>query len=715
MPNNNGRPEKRKRLEPSSSHSESESVASFAPLPPAVLLVSLPALLAQPPNHRFYLQSLTLSLSALRICLSMPALSPEIECRAWTGLAEIGMKVIGGGLSQNEEHMWAHGIEAEVEKAVSKGSIIAQKHPSLRAYMHHLALLQAQLSHWQQKSKFARTQIRKLLASFRPTDPPHVIYSAQLAYINLLTTPSPSLYATSVPGQVSFTPPSRSPQDIHAALNILEELETTSKKNEYKRVALLARVLRLRILVAASLWADVPTALKRAEEALGLSYEPKTTPKPHKVQFSTGAEGSTDSVEATFISFDSAFESAMVVHLLMMSVVYYTHIGDAPEASPRLSHLHSLLDSGALDKFPSGVVELPFDNGPPLIIEVTHPRVLFLLGFLVSATAKRDAVGRKPKRKVFASEGLTVWETEVKREISFSLWSGLGDIDEIEQRLARIKADLLCELIAVSTMRSEFDTAEKNIDILIAHTRTYNIFPRFAARIALHHAYLAHALGQSSRALQCYRVAAQVAESGSFVQHAARAGEAAMQIGLQHSRGDVDGGSCLDSQAGLRIAKICRGAGGILEAIGRVIEACLTTEILKAKQHLKQALAIATRAQDNHLRALILALIASHYFHTAGDHAREMLQTCEQLAAGLGAPATKGAPSNNGKGPKQEQPVAIGNAPLGLWIGERFLELYKRAGKESRVQKQMSVNAQLAKAVEDLARRARNPGEDSAS
>lgn len=88
--------------------------APLRPLPPAVLLVSLPGLLAQPPNHHLYPASLNLSLRALRRCLSLPALSPEIECRAWTGLAEIGMRVIGGGFSQHEEHQWAHGIESEV-------------------------------------------------------------------------------------------------------------------------------------------------------------------------------------------------------------------------------------------------------------------------------------------------------------------------------------------------------------------------------------------------------------------------------------------------------------------------------------------------------------------------------------------------------------------------------------------------------------------------
>ena len=50
-------------------------------------------------------------------------------------------------------------------------------------------------------------------------------------------------------------------------------------------------------------------------------------------------------------------------------------------------------------------------------MQVTHPRILFLLTFLVSSAAKRDAVGRRPKRKVFASEGLGCWDVEVSSEL----------------------------------------------------------------------------------------------------------------------------------------------------------------------------------------------------------------------------------------------------------------------------------------------------------
>jgi hypothetical protein len=82
----------------------------------------------------------------------------EIECRAWTALAEIGMRVVEAGFSSvsegeesGEQHIWAQGIEGEVcmwrypslhpsrpmliygplcpqiEQATSKGLQIAQK------------------------------------------------------------------------------------------------------------------------------------------------------------------------------------------------------------------------------------------------------------------------------------------------------------------------------------------------------------------------------------------------------------------------------------------------------------------------------------------------------------------------------------------------------------------------------------------------------------
>lgn len=92
----------------------SQNLSAFRPLPPPILLLALPALLAHPPGHEHYPLSLFLSLRALRTCLEFKTLTPDVECRAWTGLAEVGLRVINSGFTTSGEHVWANGIEAEV-------------------------------------------------------------------------------------------------------------------------------------------------------------------------------------------------------------------------------------------------------------------------------------------------------------------------------------------------------------------------------------------------------------------------------------------------------------------------------------------------------------------------------------------------------------------------------------------------------------------------
>ena len=114
---------------------------------------------------------------------------------------------------------------------------------------------------------------------------------------------------------------------------------------------------------------------------------------------------------------------------------------------------------------------------------------------------------------------------------------------------------------------------------LIAHTRSYDIFDAYSARITLHHAHLAHALGYTSRAADCYTVAAHLAEEGTFVNVSARIGSLALRIAE---------GECLrtDIEWEAEVQKVvasCKGMGGTLEAIGYVLQACTASEILTAK------------------------------------------------------------------------------------------------------------------------------------
>jgi len=119
------------------------------------------------------------------------------------------------------------------------------------------------------------------------------------------------------------------------------------------------------------------------------------------------------------------------------------------------------------------------------------------------------------------------------------------------------------------------------------------LFDEYAPRISLHHGHLAQALGQSARALACYKVAVHLAPKGDFVYAAALTGQVALRIGLWRSNGPVDL-EAMDEESGLGLSKdiissaqeavnTCHGMGGTLEAMGHILEACLSTEILKSK------------------------------------------------------------------------------------------------------------------------------------
>lgn len=308
----------------------------------------------------------------------------------------------------------------------------------------------------------------------------------------------------------------------------------------------------------------------------------------------------------------------------------------------------------------------------------------------------------------------------------------------------------LLHLISLTALT---DLLTQALNELTAHTRSQELFPAYAARITLQHAQLAHARGDLDRALKCYRVAGWVATNGNssdtkdrerdeWVRVAARAGEVWLRVGLlrqaavetaAHNRNRViaDGDGEVEIEAedqmetglehemeelrtlGAEVAEECEGLGGTLMAIGEVLRACIGKELLKAKyviplvhtfpdadnvrsnrQHLRRALDLATRAQDNHLRALVLALISSHYQHTARDHALTMLGTCEQLAAGLGAVKKADKAAAGGK------TASVGHAQLRLWVGERLLELRRWAGDTVQAERQVETNARMREAVE---------------
>lgn len=86
-----------------------------SPFPISTLLLRVPGLLTVPPNHKASVTAYVVSLNALRKCLAIPGgLAPDVECRVWTALAELALKVIRAGWTQDGQHPWARSLENEV-------------------------------------------------------------------------------------------------------------------------------------------------------------------------------------------------------------------------------------------------------------------------------------------------------------------------------------------------------------------------------------------------------------------------------------------------------------------------------------------------------------------------------------------------------------------------------------------------------------------------
>ncbi|KAI6161360.1 hypothetical protein EDD17DRAFT_1589632 [Pisolithus thermaeus] len=723
------------------------------PLPPQVLLLALPALLLHPPTHEKYALSLFLSLRALRLCLQLPALAPEVECYAWTALAEVGMRVIKSGFCTTSEYSWTVGLEEE--------------HPVLRHLRHHLSLLNSHFAFYRSNARFARAVLRRLISTFVPSDPPTVV--------SRLPPPASNLsHGNGANESISFHP-HRNPPEIQAALTALTNLSAIAAQNQHFSILKLVAVLRLRVLVAAEMWDVVGDALQGAEKLLSLAFHDSNGAKEGGQEREVKREDSefltcSYSITAQEVHDSAATQSrsqtplemgpddkarteqppadakntredpltaALSVHTLMLGIVYHTRGGCARAAELRLAALHSLMDSGAQvgGVNSDGLVEVPLSPHPPIHLRVSHPRVVFLLTFLISAVAKRDPVGRRPKKKVFAESGIVNcregYDEDVGGavEINVPPWFSHGDMENIDQSTLRIEADLLCELAAVSIQRCDFGAAGKHLDTAVAHTRTHGFFSEYASRITLHHAHLAHAIGDTDRAGMCYRVAAYLDGAGpvgasdtntsGFVAAAARAGEALLRIGLAAKQAALNTTSnpptvtdeeshapYLDEStvalAEDAIARCLACASAPLPALAELLSAALSpSQIIRSKSLLKHALALSGSAGDNHMRALVLAVVGAQYVHTSPEHAMEVLAVCETLGAGMGAsekkPVSAGSESETGKGASV---CGMGNAALRLWVGERFLELFKRAGKEKRVQKQEEFNALYRSAVD---------------
>ena len=293
-----------------SSSSRSPQPPLTSPLPPSHLLLSLPALLVQQPNHPLYLQSYHASVSALRHLLNLHAtgraeyaLPADQECYARLMLAEMGMVLIDYQMHRASSATtkfagpWIPGAP-EIEQSIAKALILVEHNQSLRHLRHRLTLMHATLVHWQGNNKHARVLLKGLLplASLVPTvgfngvnptaDTAWAGYEAHLTIVHQIlssTAVPPNNPAAASAPSVSKEKISREPNagrllshnDLAVALSHLSAMSILAQTTGDAAIIQVCAVIKLTILVQNERWGEAGQALKDVEGVLGLGFTEK--------------------------------------------------------------------------------------------------------------------------------------------------------------------------------------------------------------------------------------------------------------------------------------------------------------------------------------------------------------------------------------------------------------------------------------------------------
>ncbi|EJD43138.1 hypothetical protein AURDEDRAFT_167813 [Auricularia subglabra TFB-10046 SS5] len=472
--------------------------------------------------------------------------------------------------------------------------------------------------------------------------------------------------------------------DITGALTALQNLHDLADASGHTNIVALCKTERVRILVSGEHWELVPDALTEAERALGLDCELSNS-QPRDGDEEPSLE---DAVESTRPPRElhpddgTSWHSALALPTLVLGILAHTHTGDAKLARVRLTALHRRMDRGDgrqlglvnVPLVPSSANPTPECNGRDVVpVKTTHPSVFFRLTFLVSASSKRDHLNiggsGEPKRLLFAREGLALVD---KDATPFACGATLAEARALDDTLARVRADLLCEMIAAAVGRWEVAEAEDRLGQLIAHLLNTGLWDLYAARVCLHQGHLAQAMLRPARATACYRLAARLAGNDHEVGLAARACDVALRLGwgdgedarvlasaapkgkkrnrpspslADPSAAYEDALTCASTEEISSVIMLCQrpGMSAALRTIGHVIAACTSADVRRSRQHLKAALALASDAGDSGLRLLILTLTSGHYAHTNTRRELLMLRAAYKISRKLGGAGALGA------------------------------------------------------------------------
>ncbi|GAA5932353.1 uncharacterized protein JCM15063_001198 [Sporobolomyces koalae] len=618
----------------------------------------------------------------------------RIELRANAMLAEQLADVYEGN-----EHVEQAVAEGEV--ALTRAQAIAQSHPTLFSFVPSLTLLQVRLALLSSKrTKYARTLLKKLLSS------------------PLLSSNTPeslaALYST------------------HSTLATLPAIPYSERIAAWQNVAGLARHHGdIQVQVIATL----------AMARLSLEADDCETARHCLNQIQRYLGPSTDSA-ATDGS--PTFATAIKVEFRLIASLLAAHLGDVKEAKEILKTTHALLDSAdaTTPAFSNGIVAVIGRNDPnavrPATVSFQLPAhsALYSFTYLASVAVHRDPYGKAPRSALFVQEGIRVANSKLEGKEPLLPITRISSMEEALASTLRLKVHLHLFACELAIMRSHPADATQHLLAAVSTMRvskpgTDQVWQQFKQRSILDLGLIHLSKDEEDEAEKCFEVAIDinhepskvskgktVVSMGATVTQLAELSLLVLKLSQGHSVAPSSNASMSSSPimsrstsnptmssatklpattSTARLETLARNLTGLedtspstptVEFIVSLTKALTCREITKSKSNLSNALNSTTKLSANHARALTLALLANLFEQTRNTEALKMLNSSLRLVQGMGGrivpPESAGTPNE----------AIVGNARLGLWLGERLLSSLLAAENkdQGKIEKQRKLN-----------------------
>ncbi|BGP06355.1 hypothetical protein JCM10049v2_002176 [Rhodotorula toruloides] len=612
-----------------------------------------------------YVHYTTSAIVLLRAAVKLTAGASEwsggrVELRANAMLAETLVDTYEG--SGNEKQ-----VAPEAEKAITRALAISESHPSLKPFTLPLTLLHLRLAILTGKpSKYIRTNLRRLLSTLpalSPTSPASTAaahYALQSFVVNLPTAGIDAVVSTNTTATW---------QEKVQAWQSVQELATQRGDNSIRVLALLAEA-QLLLVHSPSDYSRAGSILSSLFSTLGGDSDSSTEQWPRTVK----------------------------VLYRLLYCLWKSQMGEAKEAKEVLKSTHKLLDAQVEQaEMESDAVQTAFstngdESASSMAFRIPPHPTLYTFAFLASAAIHLDPLGKSPRSGLFAEEGVRIAQSKLGAREATQPVTSLAFASQSLHAVASLQVHFHLLLASLGTMRSSYTAAETHLTSALSTLRAYNPSSWTTSEAALKIVF-----GWAQVRL------ARAAKGGEDEKEAEEALEAVLFACEKRRKEGKEGGIAehlknvaMLSLLLLRLSNhtplapvttptdtlirtlIASEPSSTSSAHSRLIhslaQALTVPSITASKAALSAALALANQMQANHVRVGVLALLANVFLWTREGEAQKMLISALKLAQSMGSATDRTYTFLDVPG---SPPVVIGNARLGLWLGERLLESYR--------------------------------------